>query len=110
MNHELVNLSHMMKMAVRWQYIDRNPVSYVDRLKVPKQTPRLLSLEEIERLISAAKESYIYPLLMTALHTGLRKSELLHMKWTDINFQQGVINVQNKADWHTKNYKQGQYQ
>ncbi len=104
-NHELVNLSHMMKMAVRWQYLDRNPVSSVERLRVSKLPFRFLSLEEIQKLTEASQESYIYPIIMTALHTGMRKSELLNMKWTDINFDQLIITIQPKKDWHTKNYK-----
>jgi len=42
---------------------------------------------------------------MTALHTGMRKSELLNLKWSDIDFEQNTITVQSKTDWHTKNYK-----
>ncbi len=103
-NHEVTNLSHMMRMAIRWRYLDTNPVASVDRLKVPKRSPRFLNIEEIERLMAASKESYIYPLIMTALHTGMRKSELFNLRWTDVNFQQGTIAAQNRSDWHTKNY------
>ncbi len=42
---------------------------------------------------------------MTALHTGMRKSELLNLKWTDVDFDQCTVTVQAKDDWHTKNYK-----
>jgi len=104
-NHELVNLSHMLRMAVRWKYIDRNVVSDVERLKIAKKSPRFLSQDEVRRLIEASKESYIYPLIMTALHTGMRKSELLNLKWTDIDFDQRMITIQSRSDWHTKNYK-----
>lgn len=104
-NRELANLSHMLKMAVRWGYVDRNVVSAVDRMKVPKRAPRFLSQDEIGRLIEASKESHIYPIIVTALHTGMRKSELFQLRWTDINFDQRIIIVQPRGDWHTKNYK-----
>ncbi len=104
-NHELVCLSHIMKMAIRWRYAERNPVSSVEKMKVPKRPPKFLSLEEVDRLLEASKESYIYPILMTALHTGLRKSELLNLRWSDINFDQGTVTIQPKDGWHTKNYK-----
>ena len=42
---------------------------------------------------------------MTALHTGMRKSELLNLTWSDIDFSQRTITVQSKDGWHTKNYK-----
>jgi len=78
-NHGLTNLSHMLRMAIRWGYIDRNVVSLVDKMKVPKRSPRFLHQEEIRRLVEAAMGSHIYPLIMTALHTGMRKSELFNL-------------------------------
>ena len=104
-NHELVNLSHMMKMAIRWGYIDRNIVSTVEKMKVSKKVMRFLNQDEIRRLIEASRDSYIYPLIMTALHTGMRKSELFNLMWSDVNFDQQMITVQSKGDWHTKNYR-----
>ena len=104
-NNELLNLSHMMKMAIRWNYADRNVVTDVEKLKVPKNPPRFLSREEIECLIVAARNSHIYPLIVTALHTGMRKSELLNLQWSDIDFAMHSVTVQCKEDWHTKNYK-----
>ena len=94
-----------MKMAIRWRYIEHNPVSSVEKMRVPKRPPRFLSLEEIDRLLEASRGSHIYPILVTALHTGLRKSELLNLRWSDIDFHQCTITVQPKDDWHTKNYK-----
>lgn len=104
-NHELGCLSHIMKMAIRWRYAEHNPVSSVEKMRVPERSPLYLSLEEIDRLLEACKGSHIYPIIMTAIHTGLRKSELLTLRWSDIDFDQGMITVQPKKDWHTKNYK-----
>jgi len=104
-NNELDNLSNMIKMAVRWKYIDNNVASNVEKLKLVRNPPRFLRQNEIRRLSEAAKGYYIYPIIMTALHTGMRKSELLNLKWSDIDFDQRTITVQSKPDWHTKNYK-----
>ena len=104
-NRELANLSHMLRMAVRWRYVDKNVVSSVDKMKVPERPHRFLNQEEIRRLVEASRESYIYPMIVTALHTGMRKSELLNLKWSDIDFDRGTVTVQAKEDWHTKNYK-----
>jgi integrase len=104
-NQELMLLSHMFRMAIRWRYTDRNVISNVDKMKVPEKPHRFLSQEEIERLVEAAKESYIHPLIVTVLHTGMRRSELFNLKWSDIDFDQKTVTVQAKEDWHTKNYK-----
>jgi len=104
-NKELANLSHILKTAMRWQYIDRNVVSSVDKMKLANRTPRFLTQEEIEMLIAAAAGSHIHPIIVTAIHTGMRKSELLNLQYSDIDFDNGKIIVQAKPDWHTKNYK-----
>lgn len=104
-NHELTNLSHMLRMAIRWRYIDWNVVSSVDKMKVAERSPRFLNRAEIHRLAEAARGSHVHPLIMTALHTGMRKSELFNLKWSDIDFSQHTVTVQSKDDWHTKNYK-----
>ncbi len=104
-NHDLTNLSHMLKLAIRWGHIDKNIASSIERMKVTKNPPRFLSQEEVERFIKAAEGSYIHPLIVTALHTGMRKGELFNLKWMDIDFDQQIVTVQSKSDWHTKNYK-----
>ena len=102
-NNELLNLSAILKQGVRWQYLDRNVVSDVEKMRVPKNSPRFLSQDEVKRLVTAAEGSHIYPLIVTALHTGMRKSELLKLEWSDVDFGRGAITVQYKEGWHTKN-------
>lgn len=104
-NHELTCLSHIFTMAVRWGYMDRNVVSSVERMKCPQIPRRTLSQEEISVLLNSITEPHLLPIVMTALHTGMRKSELLHLKWIDVDFNQQTITIQAKDDWHTKNYK-----
>jgi integrase/recombinase XerC/integrase/recombinase XerD len=80
-------------------------VRKADKMRLVKNPPRFLGKDEIDRLLSAAKGYYIYPLLETALATGMRKSELFNLKWQDIDFDNATITIQSKDDWHTKNYK-----
>jgi hypothetical protein len=63
---ELSNLSHMLKMAVRWRYVDKNVAEMVEKPKLVKNSPRFLTQYEIKRLIEAAQGSHIYPLIVTA--------------------------------------------
>jgi len=104
-NNELANLSHIFKMAIRWRYAEKNPVSQVDKMKLVRNPPRFLDQEEIKRLIDTAEGSHIQPIIITAIHTGMRKSELLNLYWSDIDFDQQTITIQSKDDWHTKNYR-----
>jgi len=104
-NHELTRLSHILKMAIVWGYLDRNVVSTVEKFKLPERHPRYLSEAEIARLLNTARDSHVYPILVTALHTGMRKSELFNLKWEDVDFGQKTITIQSGDDWHTKNYR-----
>ena len=104
-NHELAKLSHILKMAMIKGYVDRNVVALVEKFKLPEKTPRYLTESEIDKLLDVAQGEYIYPILVTALHTGMRKSELFNLKWQNVDFEQVTVTIQSGDDWHTKNYR-----
>ena len=101
--NELVNLSHMFKMAMRWGYVYSNPVSGIEKPRVSKLPPRYLTSEEANRLLKACSP-HLYPIVLCALHTGMRKSELLNLRWPEIDLQKRQITITSNEDYHTKNY------
>ena len=105
-NLELTLLSVMFRRAVEWGYARDNPVAKVPRLREEKKPPRYLSEQEIGRLLEAATGTYLYPLIVTALHTGMRKSELFYLRWNDIDFEANTITIQPHGSdgFTTKNY------
>ncbi len=103
-NKELVALRHLMNKAILWDYLQRNPGLEVDKLRVKQRKFRFLTLQEIENVVSVCPP-YAKPILLTAVHTGLRKSELFRLEWDDVDFERKLIVVSNKDDAHTKNYK-----
>ena len=52
--------------------------------------------EEIKAIIAAAGKSR--PLLLTAIFAGLRSSELRGLRWSDVDFKKGELNVRQRAD------------
>jgi integrase/recombinase XerD len=56
--------------------------------------PTILSQEEVEQLIDAARTPYQRTLLMTLYATGARRAELTHLKASDIDNQRMVIRIQ----------------
>jgi integrase len=107
-NTELVTLKAMLNKAVEWGYIRKSPADRVKKLRRAVPVTRFLSNEEIKKLFAACHGSgsiFLYPFVATALYTGMRKSELFHLEWSDVDFEGQVIRVQPKVDWHTKNYK-----
>ena len=49
--------------------------------------------------------SLSFPILLTAIHTGLRKSELFRLEWSDIDFEREVLTITAKGEEHTKSYR-----
>ncbi|MHC4196885.1 MAG: tyrosine-type recombinase/integrase [Planctomycetota bacterium] len=93
-NRELGTFSSMLSRAVIWGRLDSNPLSKVKLFRVENRRERILSQEEESRLLGAAKD-YFKPILITALHTGMRLSEILNLPWADVDLKHGAITVRN---------------
>lgn len=96
-NRYLAALSHAFSLGVNeWQWIDSNPLRKVKKKKESRGRVRFLSDEERVRLLEACKASanrHLYAVVVLALATGARKSELLNLRWSDIDFLRGRIVV-----------------
>jgi integrase len=85
----------MYTIGIReWNWIEDNPVLKVSKPKEPRGRVRFLSEEERERLLKSCKGSknpHLYAVVVLALSTGGRKSELLSLHWKDIDFKRGRL-------------------
>jgi integrase len=96
-------LSKALGRAVKLGLINRNPCADVEALpKLDKREVRFLTPEQKHRFITATVGSYYRPLLLTALATGMRLSELRGLHWKDVDLKAGVIHVRRMADRHNK--------
>jgi integrase len=86
-------LKHALKYAVRQGYLGRNPCDLVDPPKPQKKAMRTLTPAEVVTLLETASDSQFYPVIYTALSTGLRQAELLALRWRDIDFESESILV-----------------
>lgn len=70
-----------------------DPCAGVDLPRVKRREMEALSVEECRRFLSVAKDSEWYPLFALALTTGMRPSEDLELKWSDIDWHRGAASV-----------------
>ena len=96
-NRELACLKCMFNKAIEWGKADDNPVRKVKLFKENNKRLRFLEKEEIPKFLDSAAP-HLKPILIVALFTGMRKSEILTLQWKNINFGQGIIYL-----LHTKN-------
>jgi integrase len=90
---EIRNLmSVLFNHACRYELFDRNPIYLVRQSAKRRTAPSVLEPAEIKALIDglALRER---TLVLLAASTGLRQSELFGLKWRDIDFAQGTMNV-----------------
>ena len=103
-NIDLIYLSQCYNKAIEWEVVENNPCKKVSRLKEPKSRVRFFSVEEIGHLIFAANP-YIKRLLIVGLSTGMRHSELLNLKLSQIDMVNQTIHITNDETFQTKSGK-----
>lgn len=95
-NRDLALIKHLFSKAVEWKKIKENPVKIVKRLKGETKRLRYLMPDEIQVLLlncESLLRGIIKPLVTVALHTGARKGELQNLKWSEVNFDLGIITL-----------------
>jgi integrase len=86
-------LHKALAQAVKWNLIPRNPS---DSVKAPTPTPkemRPLSATEARTLLKTATGDRFEALYVLAIHTGMRRGELLGLKWADVDLDNATIRV-----------------
>ncbi|MDD5428771.1 MAG: tyrosine-type recombinase/integrase [Candidatus Omnitrophica bacterium] len=104
-NRYRASIKAFLNFSIRRKYIYENPLRYIKEYKVPKNPPRFLTKDEISAVIKEAKKTDLYPMVATAIYTGMRRAELFALEWQDLDFKQNIITVRNKSDFTTKSKK-----
>lgn len=92
-NKKLTLLKSVFNKAKVWGYFyGDNPCAQIKKLTVVSKRSRYLSLDEIERLVEKAHPRLV-PVVICALMTGMRKSEILRLSWENIDWERGIIHI-----------------
>ena len=90
---KLRNLMHALyNHAMRWEFFDRNPITLVRQSAKRTRVPDVLTVEEIGKLLGELADPWRTAVYL-AVTTGLRVSELLALKWADMDFAAGEIHL-----------------
>ena len=83
-------MSAIFSHAMRYEWLNRNPITLVRQSAKRERLPDVLTAEEIGALLRELPEPCWTAVLLAAC-TGLRVSELLALKWSDVHFDKGEI-------------------
>lgn len=107
-NRYLAALSHAFNVAVdEWEWLESSPIRKVKKEKEPRGRVRFLSDDDVSltgekiegertRLLKACQQSsntYLYPVVVLALSTGMRQGEIMNLTWDDVDLRQGRITL-----------------
>lgn len=82
-----------LKYAVKTDLIDVNPADKVDRPKKNEFTGNFYSKDEMNALFDAVRGSKIEVAVMLTAFYGLRRSEVVGLKWAAVDFEQNTIEI-----------------
>lgn len=85
--------------AVKWNILPRNVCDAVTPPRVPRKELNYLSAEQAKILLKEVKEHRLEALLTLAITTGLRRGELLALRWQDIDFTDNSLQVKRAVSY-----------
>ncbi len=97
-NLELSLMSHVFTIAMKeWEWVKEHPVKMVARERKDRPKERWLTLEEEGRLL---KESppWLQDIITFAIHTGFRQSEILDLKWSQVDMGRRTITIMEQKN------------
>lgn len=94
-NKYLNILSKMYNLAIAEGLLEKNPLNDVKKFNEKNYKIRYLTTAEETRLFSVVDKNFCYlkPILICALQTGMRKGEIFSLRWENINFDYGFIEL-----------------
>ena len=88
-------ISNALTYGVKMEVLSRNVAQAVDPPRLVRKSMSVLAPEDLARFLVAARSTVYYPLLFTALYTGMRRGELLALRWRDVDLEMATLSVVN---------------
>ena len=96
-NRYLATLKVMFGTAKLWDYLDESPTDGIKMLKEQNKIPHELSEDELGRLIEHCA-GLVRAVVIVAVDTGLRRSELQRLRWDDVDFEHRMLTVKQSKN------------
>ena len=90
-------ISSAMDLAVAQKIILVNPTNACELPKVEHQEMQTIPAEQLQAFLDEARATGVYEMYYIELATGLRRGELLGLKWQDVDWKNGIIKVRRQV-------------
>lgn len=97
-NFIIVFFKHLLNDAVKWDYLIKNPLINLKKLKNVNQNECYWMPHEVLKFLNSVKDDEHYYLYVVALNTGMRRGELLGLQWDKVNLEKRQIEISRSRD------------
>ncbi|RPI00639.1 MAG: site-specific integrase [Ignavibacteriae bacterium] len=104
-NIDFRSLKSVFGTAVNWGLLQDNPFKRCKQLRLPQMRPIYLTPENFQKLLSVIQYDWYRDLVRFAVSTMMRVGEIVNLKWSSIDLERRLINVENTQEYHTKTRK-----
>jgi integrase len=94
-------VSTMLKHAQQWGVVSRNVAAMVDARRVKQREIEVLTPAQAQAVLKTLRGS-LYPMATVLLTTGLRRGELLALRWQDVDLDAAVLRVEQAIEQTTR--------
>lgn len=101
-NREIACLKTMLTFAAKKKWIHSNPLAGYKLYKETANKIRVVTVGEFNRVYNEASET-LKPILVTAFCTGMRASEILNLKWKNVDLAEGYMRVEDTKNGESRN-------
>jgi integrase len=81
------------ELAMRWEWLERNPVAITERVKTTRKKPADTSASQIQSVLEATKTNRYHAAVCLMVGCGLRISEAMGLTWEDVDMEAGLVSV-----------------
>ena len=92
-SHVYALLNGAIAWAVRLELVGRNVCQAIETPTVPRREARAFTVEEAQRIVAAADATRWGPFVRFAVATGMRRGELLALRWADVDLERATVVV-----------------
>src|SRR5262249_320372 len=91
-------LHRMLRHATQWGVVQRNVASMVDAPTVQTKEIEILTAAQVQTVLQTLRGRSLYPIASIALATGMRRGELLALRWQDVDLDGATLKVERALE------------
>lgn len=93
---DLICINSLFNRAIAEGYLISNPCKEIRRYRIPEKQPLYFSEKEFTTLLSIISDIDLKDIVIFAVQTGLRQMEIITLTWSQINFKDGLLILDNR--------------